>query len=390
MPRWSKNIDSISGSKTVAISDKARQMQQSGLSVINLGGGDPDCNTPDHISRAGIEAIAKGQTHYVDSRGIPELRRAVSAKFRRENGLAYDPDTEIIATASAKLALYLALVSVVDAGDEVLIIEPAWVSYAPLVSLTGGRPVPVELDPADGFTLTREAMEKALSPRTRAVLINSPNNPSGRVLRSEESVVLREIAIAHDLWILSDEIYEHLIYDGRKHTSIASLPDLRERTITINGMSKAYAMTGWRLGYLGAPAPLAVQILKAQQHVITCASGFIQIAGAEALTGPQECVTLMRAEYDRRRKAVAEALNDIPGVTCPLPEGAFYLFPEFDFRGYDSWRIADFLLENAQVAGTPGQAFAAKAAKNVRFTFATSMENLMNAVERIKDAMTRG
>jgi aspartate aminotransferase len=390
MPRWSRILDAVTESKTVAISDKARQMQQEGIDVINLGGGDPNFDTPLHIADAGIAAIRKGVTHYVASQGMPEFRRAIAGKFQRENGLAYDPNKEIIATASGKLALYIALMSIVDPGDEVLIIEPAWVSYIPLVSLLGGVPVPVPLDPADDFTLTEKAVAAAVTPKTKAILTNSPNNPSGRVLREEELAVLRDAAVAHDLWLVSDEIYEHLIYDGRRHISPAALPDMRERCIVVNGVSKAYAMTGWRLGYLGAPAALAEQILKAQQHVITCAASFAQVAGTEALNGSQDCVAAMREEYDARRVKVSDALNAIPGVRCPRPEGAFYLFPEIDFRGYDSWQLAGFLLDKARVAVTPGQAFASKAVRNVRMTFATSMENLMNAAQRIKEALANG
>lgn len=390
MPRWSQLLDKVTESKTVAISDKARQMQQNGISVVNLGGGDPDFNTPEHIAKAGIAAIEKGQTHYVDSRGLPDLRKAIAAKFQRDNGLEYNVDKEIIATASGKLALYIGLMGIVDAGDDVLIIEPAWVSYAPLVTLLGGNPVPVALDPADNFTLNRAALEAAASKKTKAILVNSPNNPCGRVMTEAELKILREFALERDIWVLSDEIYEHLIYDGRKHISPASLPDMKSRTLTVNGMSKAYAMTGWRLGYIAGPAPLMEQILKAQQHVITCASGFIQMAGAAALNGPQDCVATMLAAYDKRREAVCAGLNAIPGVKCPKPEGAFYLFPEIDFRGYDSWQLADFLIEEAKVAVTPGQAFASKGIKNVRMTYATSMENLMTAVERIKEALAKG
>jgi aspartate aminotransferase len=390
MPHWSRILDGVTESKTVAISDKARQMQQNGIDVINLGGGDPNFDTPLAIAEAGITAIRKGATHYVSSQGIPEFRRAIADKFQRENGLDYDPNKEIIATASGKLALYIALMSIVNPGDEILVIEPAWVSYIPLITLLGGVPVPVALDPADGFTLTSQAMEAAITPKTKALIVNSPNNPSGRVLREDELAVLCDKAIAHDLWVASDEIYEHLIYDDRRHVSPAGLPGMRERCIVINGMSKAYAMTGWRLGYLAAPATLAEQILKVQQHVITCAASFAQIAGIEALDGSQDCVTAMREEYDQRRVKVSEALNAIPGVRCPLPEGAFYLFPEIDFRGYDSWQLADFLLENARIAVTPGQAFASKAVRNVRMTFATSMKNLMTAAQRIKEALANG
>lgn len=390
MPRWSRILDAVTESKTVAISDKARQMQQSGINVINLGGGDPNFDTPAHITEAGIAAMQKGMTHYVDSRGIPELRRAAADKFQRENGLRYDPDKEIIATASGKLALYIALISLVEPGDEVLVIEPAWVSYVPMILLLGGIPVPVALDPADDFTLTAEALAAGITPKTKLIMTNYPNNPCGRVIREAELRALRDAAVQHDLWVLSDEIYEHLIYDGEKHISPATLPGMWERTVVTNGMSKAYAMTGWRLGYLGAPAPLCAQMLKAQQHVVTCAAGFTQVAGAAALTGPQDCVEMMRREYDARRVAVCEALNAIPGVRCPAPEGAFYLFPEIDFRGYDSWRLAEFLLEEAKVAVTPGQAFASKAVRNVRMTFATSMDNLLGAAERIKTALAKG
>lgn len=389
MATWSKILDGVSESKTVAISDKARQMQQQGISVVNLGGGDPDFDTPKHIAEAGIAAINKGMTHYVDSRGIPDLRKAIAAKFKRDNNLVYDPDKEVIATASGKLALYIALMGIINPGDDVLVIEPAWVSYVPLITLLGGTPVSVRLDPADNFTLTEEALKAAVTPRTRAVIVNSPNNPSGRVLSAKEFEVLRDVVLRHDLWVVSDEIYEHLIYDGNRHISAASVDGLRERCITVNGMSKAYAMTGWRLGYLGAPAPLMEQLLKAQQHVVTCASGFIQAAGVAALDGPQECVAVMRAEYDRRRKTVAEALNAIPGVRCPLPEGAFYLFPEIEFRGYDSWQLAEYLITEAKVAVTPGQAFAAKAARCVRMTYATSMDNLLTAAGRIREALSK-
>ena len=195
------------------------------------------------------------------------------------------------------------------------------------------------------------------------------------------------MAVKHDLWVVGDEIYEHLVYDEHRHVSIATLPDMRERTVVVNGMSKAYAMTGWRLGYLAAPAALTEQILKVQQHVVTCATSFGQVAAAAALQGSQDCVETMRQEYDRRRRRISEALNAIPGVRCPLPEGAFYLFPEIDYKGYDSWQLAEYLISEAHVAVTPGQAFGESARKNIRLTYATSMENLTEAVERIKRAL---
>ena len=387
MPNFSQKIEALKGSSTVAISDRARSLQQQGVNVVNLGGGDPDFDTPRHIVDAGVEAIRGGQTHYVASQGIPAFRKAIAEKLSRENGLSYDPDREIVATASGKLALYIALESLLDPRDEVLYLEPAWVSYRPLIELVGGCPVAVSLSPADNFAVRSTLLERKITPRTKAILINSPNNPTGRVLGPEELQVIREVALKHDLWVVSDEIYEHLVYDGHRHVSIATLPEMRDRTVVVNGMSKAYAMTGWRIGYLAAPSVLSEQILKVQQHVVTCAASFGQIAATEALQGPQDCVKTMRQEYDKRRRRIAEALNSIPGVRCPLPEGAFYFFPEVDYRDYDSWQIAEYLISEAHVAVTPGQAFGEAARKNIRLTYATSMANLLEAVERMRRAL---
>ena len=387
MPNFSQKIGALKGSSTVAISDRARSLQQQGVNVVNLGGGDPDFDTPRHIVDAGVEAIRGGQTHYVASQGIPAFRKAIAEKLSRENGLSYDPDREIVATASGKLALYIALESLLDPRDEVLYLEPAWVSYRPLIELIGGRPVAVSLSPADNFAVRSTLLERKITPRTKAILINSPNNPTGRVLGPEELQVIREVALKHDLWVISDEIYEHLVYDGHRHVSIATLPEMRDRTVVVNGMSKAYAMTGWRIGYLAAPSVLSEQILKVQQHVVTCAASFGQTAATEALQGPQGCVEAMRQEYDKRRRRIAEALNSIPGVRCPLPEGAFYFFPEVDYKDYDSWQIAEYLISEAHVAVTPGQAFGEAARKNIRLTYATSMANLLEAVERMRRAL---
>ena len=390
MPKSSQVLLSLSESKTVAISDKVRQMKLEGISVISLSNGEPDFDTEPAVCEAGIEAIRAGETHYGDSRGLPVMRKAVADKFRRENAIEYDPDREVIVTASGKLALYISLLSILDPGDEVLILEPAWVSYNALVTLVGGVPVPVALDPADDFTLTREALEGAATPKTKAVIFNSPNNPSGRVCDEQEIAALCDFARERDLWVISDEIYEHLIYDGKKNISPASRPGMRERCITVNGMSKAYAMTGWRLGFIGSPMPHAAQVLKAQQHVITCAPGFCQVAGAAALNGSKEYLAAMVAEYDKRRKAAAAALNAMPGVRCPMPGGAFYLMPEINFRGYDSWQLTEYLLEKARVAVTPGQAFASRAVRNVRMAYATSMEEILLAMERIGEALAKG
>ncbi len=382
--RWASKIDSLSESMTVAVSDRARELQQKGVPVVNLGGGDPDFNTPPHIVDAANEAIRRGLTHYVASKGIPELRQAIAAKFRRDNHVAYDPDSEIIVTAGGKLALYIALTAMVEPGDEVLIFDPAWVSYEPMIRMLDGVPVAVPLRPEDHFMLDSAALKRGITPRTKAMILNSPNNPTGRVLTPEELALVARAAQEHGIWVLSDEIYEPIVYDGHRHTSLAALPGMRDLTITINGMSKAYAMTGWRLGYLGAPAPLCEQMLKVQQHVVTCAPSFVQAAGVAALQGSQACVAEMVAEYDRRRRFMTEALNAIPGVQCPLPEGAFYLFPRVAYRGMDSNALARFMIEQAHVAVTPGAAFGRTGAWNIRLTFATSMANLRRAAEQLK------
>jgi aspartate aminotransferase len=385
--RWAKKIDLLSESMTVAVSDRARELQQRGVKVVNLGGGDPDFNTPPHIVEAAVNAMNQGLTHYVASKGIPELRKAITAKLQRDNHVAYDPDTEVIVTASGKLALYIALAAIVEPGDEVLCFDPAWVSYEPMIRMLDGIPVDVPLRPEDNFILDGDVLKSRITPRTKAMILNSPNNPTGRVLTPEELNVVARSAQEHGYWVLSDEIYEHIIYDKRKHISLASLPGMRDLTVTLNGMSKAYAMTGWRLGYLGAPAPLCEQILKVQQHVVTCAPSFVQAAGVAALQGPQNCVTEMVVEYDRRRQFMTDALNSIPGVRCPLPEGAFYLFPQVTYRGMDSNALAKFMIEEAHVAVTPGTAFGKTGTQNIRLTFATSMANLRQAVEQLKVAM---
>jgi aspartate aminotransferase len=385
--RWAKKIDLLSESMTVAVSDRARELQQRGVKVVNLGGGDPDFNTPPHIVEAAVNAMNQGLTHYVASKGIPELRKAITAKLQRDNHVAYDPDTEVIVTASGKLALYIALAAIVEPGDEVLCFDPAWVSYEPMIRMLDGIPVDVPLRPEDNFILDGDVLKSRITPRTKAMILNSPNNPTGRVLTPEELNVVARSAQEHGYWVLSDEIYEHIIYDKRKHISLASLPGMRDLTVTLNGMSKAYAMTGWRLGYLGAPAPLCEQILKVQQHVVTCAPSFVQAAGVAALQGPQNCVTEMVVEYDRRRQFMTDALNSIPGVRCPLPEGAFYLFPQVTYRGMDSNALAKFMIEEAHVAVTPGTAFGKTGTHNIRLTFATSMANLRQAVEQLKVAM---
>lgn len=380
-------VHGVEGSTTVAISDRARQLQQEGIDVINLGSGDPDFDTPQHIQEAAIEVMKSGFTHYVDSKGTPQLRKAVAEKYRREEGLSYDPNSEIIATASGKVALYIALATLVEPGDEVLILEPAWVSYRPIIQLLNGIPVGVPLQFENNFLITDTIMERYVTKKTKAIIVNSPNNPTGRVLSIFELESIKRIAERYDLWVLTDDIYEKIIYDGHVHQTLAALPGMRERTIVINGMSKAYAMTGWRLGYLAGPASIVEEILKVQQHLITCAASFTQVAGVAALEGGYDCIHTMVAEYDMRRRAITAALNRIPGINCPLPEGAFYFFPRVDYKGMNSFELAKYLLDVAHVAVTPGIAFGESGEGCIRLTYAISLANLQEAVKRIEQAL---
>ncbi len=383
----STRITGMSGSATVQVMNKARALKQQGIDIMDLGGGDPDFDTPEHIQKAAIQAMQSGFTHYVASSGIPQLRKAVAQKLARDNGVEADPDKGIIVTSGGKLALYATLTALINEGDEVILPEPAWVTYRPIIQLAGGTTVPLNLTAANGFSLTAEMLKAVITPKTKAFLLNSPSNPTGKVLTREELETIAAAARENDLYVVTDEMYEKIIFDGRQHVSIASLPGMAERTLVLNGHSKAYAMTGWRLGYLAGPPALVKEIGKIQEQTATCAPSFVQIGGVAALEGPQEPVARMTAEYERRRNFFVDMLNDIPHVSCFKPEGAFYAFPKFDL-GLDSIKVADMLLEKARVAGTPGSAFGAAGEGHVRFSFATSPEVLETAAKRIREMLS--
>ncbi|HEX9017337.1 MAG TPA: pyridoxal phosphate-dependent aminotransferase [Chloroflexota bacterium] len=382
----STRITGMAGSATVQVMNKARALKRQGVDVMDLGGGDPDFDTPEHIQAAAIESMKSGFTHYVASSGIPELRKAIAQKLAAENGVEADPDRGIIVTTGGKLALYQIAMTLLNEGDEVLLPEPAWVTYRPVIELAGGKVVPLELKVENGFSITREMLSAAITPRTKVIFLNSPSNPTGKVLTRPELEAIAAAARANDLYVVSDEMYEKIIFDGREHVSIASLPGMAERTIIVNGHSKAYAMTGWRLGWLAGPPEIVKEIGKVQEQTATCAASFTQIAGLAALEGPQEPVARMTAEYERRRNFFVDMLNDVKGVSCFKPEGAFYAFPKFDL-GLNSLELADLLLEKARVAGTPGSAFGAAGDGYVRFSFATAPEVLETAARRVKEVL---
>ena len=385
---FASRVRNLSPSPTLAVSDRARQLKAQGIDVIDLGGGDPDFITPQHIRAAAIDAMNAGDTHYVASAGIPSLRKAIAEKLRSDNGVEVDPNGGVIVTPGGKQALFEAALTFVERGVEVMIPEPAWVSYGPMVELAGGTPVPVTLNPDDKWRLTSEALADAWTPAARILLINSPNNPTGRVLDDVELAAIAAFAQERDLLVFSDEMYEKILYDGQRHTSIATLPGMAERTLVFNGLSKAYAMTGWRLGYVAGPQPFLQQIEKVHSHSVTCATSFVQKAGVVALTGPQEFIGQMVSAWDRRRRNLADRLNAVKGVSCPLVEGAFYAFVDIRGTGMTSTQAADLFLQEAHVAVTPGVAFGASGEGHVRLSFATSDELLEDAADRIGQVLS--
>ncbi len=385
MKPLSELLSNIPPSATLAVNDKAKALKAVGRDIISLAGGDPDFATPEHIVKAAIRALNAGDTHYPPSRGTVAMRKAVAAKMQNDYGLAVDPATQVLISPGAKFLLYAALRALVNPGDEVIIFEPYWVSYVPMVIMAGATPVTVPLDAARGFAITGD-VARYISPRTKVMLVNSPNNPTGHVLSSVEADVVRNLALQHDLYVISDEIYERLIFEGQ-HINLASLPDMQQRTITINGHSKAYAMTGWRLGWAVGPQDVIGLMAKLQSQTVTSAASFTMEAGAAALNGSQDAVEEMRLAYKARRDFMVDALNAIPGVECDRPEGAFYLFVRFPGLGSDSVQIANILLEEADIAGTPGISFGRAGEGHVRFSIATSMPELERAVARIQRLM---
>lgn len=385
---FTSRVRDLAPSPTIAVSDRARQLKAEGIDVIDLGGGDPDFITPEHIRAAATDAMNAGDTHYVASAGIPSLRKAIADKLRTDNGIEVDP-SGVIVTPGGKQALFEATLAFVETGVDVMIPEPAWVSYGPMVELAGGTAVPVPLDPDTNWRLTADSLAAAWTPASRILLINSPNNPTGRVLDDAELSAIAAFAQERDLLVFSDEMYEKILYDGQRHTSIATLPGMAERTLVFNGLSKAYAMTGWRLGYVAGPRPYLEQIEKVHSHSVTCATSFVQKAGVVALTGPQGFIGQMVSAWDRRRRNLAERLNAVNGITCPLVEGAFYAFADIRGTGMTSTQAADLFLQEAHVAVTPGVAFGASGEGHVRLSFATSDDLLETAADRIGQVLGR-
>lgn len=384
MKELSRLLRSIPPSATLAINDKAKAMQAAGHDVIALAGGEPDFDTPEHIIAAAFAAIEDGYTHYpAPTKGIVPALEAIAEKMAQENNVHVNAKTDVVITPGSKWALILALSAVMNPGDEVLYLAPAWVSYPPMIRICGGIPVAVDLDPADDYTITADKIRAQITPQTKAIMVNSPCNPTGRVLTRAEVDAIVEIATSEDLYVVTDEVYEKLRFDARPHYSLAAEPGMAERTLTTNGLSKSYAMTGWRMGWVVGPTQAMKLAASMHSQTVTSAATFTMKAAVAALRGPQDIIQEMCQSYQDRRDFMVKALNEIPGVVCPSVDGAFYLMPYFPHSERNSIQLADALLEKAGIAGTPGEEFGVTAEKRVRFSIATAMHDLERAVERI-------
>ena len=385
----------ISPSPTLAITSRVMELKRAGVDVIGLGAGEPDFDTPDFVKEAAIHAIRDGKTKYTNVDGTPELKAAIAAKFARDNGLTYKAD-QISVNVGGKHTLFNAMVATIDAGDEVVIPAPYWVSYPDVVQFAGGVPVIVKAGPEQGYKLTPEALDAAITPKTKWVILNSPSNPTGAGYTADELKALGEVILRHPhVWVFADDMYEHIVYDGFRFATIAQVcPELYERTLTVNGCSKAYAMTGWRIGYAGGAPWLIKAIAKLQSQSTSNPCSVAQAAATAALTGDQSFLAERNQAFQARRDMVVAMLNAIEGMTCPTPEGAFYVYPSFApliGKSTPSGRLIDsdeafvgYLLDDAKVAAVQGAAFGLSPA--MRISYATSDALLREACTRIQTA----
>ena len=372
---------SLSPSLTLAIDSKAKQMKAEGQDVVGFGAGEPDFDTPQHIKDAAAKALAEGFTKYTPSSGIPELRQAIADKFKRENGLTYKP-SQIIVSCGGKHSCYNVILATCEEGDEVIIPAPYWLSYPEMVKLAGATPVILQTTDKTEFKVTPDQLRAAITPRTRLFILNSPSNPTGSVYTPDETKALGDVCVEKGVLIMSDEIYEHLLYDGARVRSVASFsPAHYEHTIVVHGFAKAWSMTGWRLGFLAAPEPIAKAIDAIQSHSTSNPTSFAQKGAVAALTGPQDHLPRWLAEYSRRRTVAWQKLNRIPGITCVNAQGAFYLFPNISGTGLKSTEFCARLLEEEKVAAVPGIAFGAD--DYLRISYATSLANIEKGLERL-------
>lgn len=375
----------VRASETLAISSKAKALKKQGFNVINLSVGEPDFDTPEHIKGAIIKALRDGRTKYTDASGIIELREAISEKLKNENGLSYTPD-QILVSSGAKHSITNILFSLCNPGDSVIIPAPYWVSYVEMVKLTGGVPIIVQTTKGEGFKLSKEKLISAITKKTRGIILNSPSNPTGAVYEERELLAIADIASSHNLWVISDEVYEKFVYDGLFHKSIATF--IPERTIIINGFSKTYAMTGLRIGYAAGRADVINIGGRIQSQTTSNPSSIVQYGALAAIKGSQDFVYKMVSEFDKRRRRIVEMLNTIEGIDCPMPKGAFYAFcncSSLFTKIKGSLSLAEFLLDKAKVALVPGSAFGND--NYLRLSYAAPISDIEEGILRIKWAI---
>ena len=393
--KLARRVSSIQPSPTLAITSKAKAMKAEGIDVVGFGAGEPDFDTPEHIKAAAKKALDEGYTKYTPVPGTPELKDAVIAKFRRDNGLEYKREN-IIVSLGAKHSIYNVGQAFFEEGDEVIIPAPYWVSYPDIVLLAGATPVILETKEETGFKLTPGELERAITPRTKCVVLNSPSNPTGAAYSGEELKRIADVIVRRNITVISDDIYEKLVYDGFRFESIASFgEEIKKRTIVVNGLSKAYSMTGWRIGYVAADKDLVAAMNNIQSQSTSNPVSFCDKAAIVALNGPKEFMKEWVAEFDRRRHTIVDRLNKISGVSCLLPQGAFYVFPNFSKlygKKTPSGKVIDgsaslaaYLLEDHKVASVPGIAFGADDFQ--RLSYATSMKNIEKGIDRIEEAV---
>jgi aspartate aminotransferase/aminotransferase len=379
-------LDRMAPSGIRKVNEKALAMEREGHKVLHFEIGRPDFDTPEYIKKAAFEALTAGKVHYTSNFGVMELRQVIADKLKRDNNVDYKA-SEILVTVGLSEAVFAVLATILNEGDEILVPDPVWLNYINVPNLLGAKAVTYDLKEENGYQMDLNEIRAKITDKTRAVVIITPNNPTGGVLSEDVLSELAQIVVENDLMVISDEIYERLVYDGAKHVSIASLPGMKERTFTMNGMSKAYAMDGWRLGYVAAPEEYVMAMNKFHQHNTTCAPAFVQAAAMAALTQEGEEVNDMVKEYQRRRDYAVKAINEIEGISCQCPKGAFYIFINCKSLGMTSADLSAYLLENAKIAMVPGDVFGPGGEGYLRMSFANSYENIVEGCANLKKAV---
>ena len=387
MMRIADRMKSIPFSGIREVFEEVARREKKGEKIIHLNIGRPDFDTPRHIKDAAKKALDEGKVHYSSNYGIPELREALAQKLSQENGLSYDPATEMIVTVGGNEAVLITTMGLLNPGDEVLIPDPCWLNYFYCVQMAGAVPISVPAREEYAFTPHIDDFRSRVTPKTRMIIINTPNNPTGAVYTAEALKELARLAREKDLYVLSDEIYEKMVYDRARHVSIGSFPGMKERTLTVNGFSKNYTMTGWRLGYVAAHREVISALVRIHQYATICATSFAQWGAVAALRGPQEEINRMIEEFNRRRHLVTTALEDMPGIHVVKPLGAFYIFPNIKGTGKTAMEMTQYLIEKAKIAVVPGSVFGEFGGDFIRISYANSYENLEMAMERMKAAL---